>query len=693
MLAVLPEDRLPLGRTAFFGAQHLLALTGIFIFPVLIGSALELEVAQVGQIVQACFLLTGVVTVLQSSRLLRLPIVQGPTAAFFLAIVSAGTAYGLGTAFGSMVVAGLVFMALSIPVGRLGLMGHVSAVASHPVVFGSLFVIIGAQLAAIGLPGWFGTAGTPSFGAPSFAVAAVTALVVVACLVLGRQGLAKRGAVVWGIAAGTATAGLLGVWSASLPTELVGLPELLPFGFGVAWPAVLLMLLAFLQAGTESMGMYSLVGGWAGQRVDRQRVNRGLFTEFAGTAVGALFGGIGTTSYPENAGIVRVTGVGSRYVTMAAGVFAVALAFVPAVGLFVAGLPGPVLAAASTILFGSIVVGGIQMLSGVEWDDINLAVVGPSVVVALGAQFLPADVMATAPETVSGLVSSPMMVGVVLLLVLHVLLNVLARPRLERSRERRAGRVSPAPATTEGWPVATPLHHRVYDEARPLAVDGAYADWLDPATTVVVSVDMHDGHLSEDPDCPCPAPRGREVVGPVDAFHRAARAAGVPVVHVRSEVRASGVDDVRGIPSAWRTTFPQWVGPIPGVADHALAGSRWTRFTTEVEPEDEVVTGKKRLSAFSPTDLDFLLRQMGARTVVLDGIMADCCILSTAFDANNLSYRVVVLEDLVRGTDERLEAAALAMVSLHLGLVTSSSDLLGAWESVAARRRPVATAR
>lgn len=226
--------------------------------------------------------------------------------------------------------------------------------------------------------------------------------------------------------------------------------------------------------------------------------------------------------------------------------------------------------------------------------------------------------------------------------------------------------------------------HRVYGEQRPLERDGAFAEWLDPATTAVVSIDMHDGHLSEEPDCPCPAPRGREVVAPIDAFHRSARAVGVPVIHVRSEVRASGVDDVRGVPSAWRTTFPQWVGPIPGADQHALAGSRWTRFTTEVLPGDEVVSGKKRLSAFYPTDLDFLLRQMGVRTVVLDGIMADCCVLNTAFDANNLSYRVVVLEDLVRGTDEALEAAALAVVSLHLGLVTSSSDLVTAWAAAGA---------
>lgn len=59
--------------------------------------------------------------------------------------------------------------------------------------------------------------------------------------------------------------------------------------------------------------------------------------------------------------------------------------------------------------------------------------------------------------------------------------------------------------------------------------------------------------------------------------------------------------------------------------------------------------------------------------------MADCCVLNTAFDASNLGYRVTVLADLVRGTDAPLEAAALAMISLHVGMVTDSDTLLAQW--------------
>jgi xanthine/uracil permease len=204
---------------------------------------------------------------------------------------------------------------------------------------------------------------------------------------------------------------------------MLGAPELLPFGFGVDLAAVGLMLLAFLQAGTESMGMYQLIGRWGGEAVDVQRTNRGLVTEFVGSVVGAACGGIGTTSYPENAGIVRVSGIGSRFVTMSAGIMAVVLAFIPKVGLLVAGLPGPVLAAASTVLFGIIALSGIQLLGEVVWDELNLMVAAPAFIIALGTLFLPAEIVAALPPAFAGIVTNPMMVGVTLLLVLHVVVN------------------------------------------------------------------------------------------------------------------------------------------------------------------------------------------------------------------------------------------------------------------------------
>jgi biuret amidohydrolase len=212
----------------------------------------------------------------------------------------------------------------------------------------------------------------------------------------------------------------------------------------------------------------------------------------------------------------------------------------------------------------------------------------------------------------------------------------------------------------------------VYGKSR--EVTEGFEDYLDPAKTAVISIDMHRGHLDPSPDCPCPAPRAR------DAFHERVRALGIPIIHVRSVLRKGGADDLNGISAAWRRTFPLHVGPIPNSAAHAIEGTRWTEFVTRVEPGDLIVETKRRLSAFYPTDLDFLLRNMRIETVVLDGGFTDCCVLNTAFDANNHNYRVLVAKDLVRGTDDNLEAAALAMVSLHLGLVVDSADLLAEWQ-------------
>lgn len=218
----------------------------------------------------------------------------------------------------------------------------------------------------------------------------------------------------------------------------------------------------------------------------------------------------------------------------------------------------------------------------------------------------------------------------------------------------------------------------VYEKERELDAS-QFADYLDPATTAVISIDMHRGHLDDSPECPCPAPRARDVVAPIDAFHDEVRALGGRIVHVKSTLRPDGVDDIRGISSAWRRTFPLHVGEIPNADAHAIEGSPWTEWVTRVEPGDMRVENKRRLSAFYPTDLDFLLRNQRITTVVLDGGFTDCCVLNTAFDANNHNYRVIVLRDLVRGTDPQLEAAALTMVSLHLGLVMESQDLLAQW--------------
>jgi biuret amidohydrolase len=222
---------------------------------------------------------------------------------------------------------------------------------------------------------------------------------------------------------------------------------------------------------------------------------------------------------------------------------------------------------------------------------------------------------------------------------------------------------------------------RSYINGELMRLGDEFVPFFDHAHAAVISIDLHRGHLEDDPDCPCPAPRARAIVPAVNAFHEKARTLGVPVIHVRSILRKGGVDDVLGQKSAWRLVFPLHVGAIGNSDAHAIEGTRWTEFVTDVADDDLIVQTKKRLSAFYPSDLDFLLRNLGIKNVILNGCLTDCCVLNTAFEASNLGYRTVVARDLAAGTNAELEEAALRIIAMHVGLVTDSTEILSAWQA------------
>jgi biuret amidohydrolase len=211
-------------------------------------------------------------------------------------------------------------------------------------------------------------------------------------------------------------------------------------------------------------------------------------------------------------------------------------------------------------------------------------------------------------------------------------------------------------------------------------VNEEFEDYFDPHRTAVLSIDMHRSHLADPKDCPCPGPRGRAAIDPINRFHRRARTLGISIIHIRTWLRRGGVDDATGNRASWRRIL-RWTGEAgPLLDEHVIEGSRWTEFVTEVLPEDLVVH-KKRFSSFVATDLDLLLRNLRKDTVVINGIFADACDLSTAFDAANLDYKVLVPRDLAPGSSAELEQAALDIIASYVGLVVDSDDLAAEWEA------------
>ena len=115
-----------------------------------------------------------------------------------------------------------------------------------------------------------------------------------------------------------------------------------------------------------------------------------------------------------------------------------------------------------------------------------------------------------------------------------------------------------------------------------------------------------------------------------------ARAAGIPVVYVTISFRP-------GHPEI-SPANPTFAGIA--AAGRFVAGDPATEIHPAVAPhEQDVVVVKRRVSAFAGSDLDVVLRSLGAGTLVLTGIATSGVVLSTLRQAADLDYRLVVLSD------------------------------------------------
>lgn len=212
-------------------------------------------------------------------------------------------------------------------------------------------------------------------------------------------------------------------------------------------------------------------------------------------------------------------------------------------------------------------------------------------------------------------------------------------------------------------------------------VDSTFDDFFIPDRTAIVSIDMIKSHLGHPTDCPCPGgQRGIDMIEPTNEFHRKARVLGIPIIHSRSYLRPGDIDDPRENRATWRRIL-EWSGAATSTSDeHVVEGTGWTDFVTEVEAGD-VIVNKKRMSAFVATDLDFVLRNMGITTVVIDGIFIDACDLSTAFHAADRDYKVIAVSDIVPGSTDEMTESALNIIATYIGLAVDSDELLAEWEA------------
>jgi uric acid transporter len=131
----------------------------------------------------------------------------------------------------------------------------------------------------------------------------------------------------------------------------------------------------------ESLGMFLALGEITGKTIDRDALTRGLRADGIGTLLGGIFNTFPYTSFSQNVGLVSVTGVRSRWVTVAGGCIMLLLGLLPKMAALVEAVPLVVLGGAGLVMFGMVAATGARILTAVDFRNnrFNLFVVAISV--------------------------------------------------------------------------------------------------------------------------------------------------------------------------------------------------------------------------------------------------------------------------------------------------------------------------
>lgn len=425
-LIVGVEDKMSIKEYIIYGLQQVLVESSGFTFPVVIGLALRLPREMIQYMVQAYCIGAGLVTITQSTRLLKLPVVQGPAGVFLFLMISLGSTVGMAAAFTAMVIGGVISALFAWP---LGWWGKLRPIIAAPPIYGPLITLIGLSLtgAVVGLI--VGKPGTPGFASPFNGVlAAITFLIAFVLVLYFKKGFLRFGAIIIAVGVGTLI-GVIGGRASFAPVATAawfGLPRFLPYGWQINITAIVLVFVGYCVAIIESMGNYILIGEvMAKQKVDEKRINRGILGEAIGSAITGLIGGSGTTSYGQNIGALSVTGIGSRRVITASGIIVLTLGFIPKFGAVVASIPGAVLGGLFILTWGMLIMQGIRVFGGMRMTNLNMSIAGATFMIGMGTNFLPPQFMAALPPSGRAIVSTGLILGTVVGITLYVIFHVI----------------------------------------------------------------------------------------------------------------------------------------------------------------------------------------------------------------------------------------------------------------------------
>jgi len=422
------EGKVPIGKAIPFGLQHILAMFVANIAPIIIvAGASGLNAKQSAMLIQSAMIMAGIGTLIQLFPLWKigsgLPIVMGISFTFVSILCYIGPTYGYNAIVGAVLVGGIIE-------GILGLFAKYWIKIITPIVSASVVTAIGFSLLSVGAASFGGGSGSMNFGSVSnWILGTITLLCCIVFNILAK-GHWKQLSVLFGLVVGYIVATFMGVvdFSGLKDASIIALPSIMPFKPEFNMNAILAVVLIFLVSATETIGDTSaLATSGLNRDATTKEISGSLACYVFISSLSSLLGCLPITSFSQNVGLVAMTKVVNRF-TIAIGAMIMILAGIfPIFGTLLATLPDAVLGGCTIMMFGTIVISGLQMISKCGFSQRNITIAALSLSTGIGFTQVP-EIFHIFPQLVQNIFAENC---VAVVFVVAIILNLLLPKNME----------------------------------------------------------------------------------------------------------------------------------------------------------------------------------------------------------------------------------------------------------------------
>ena len=423
------DGRVPVTKAVPFGLQHILAMFVANLAPItIIAAAGGLSQVEIAVLLQNAMFIAGIATLIQLFPIwkvgARLPIVMGVSFTFVTVLCTVAANYGYPAVVGAVICGGIFE-------GIIGLFAKYWRKIIAPIVAASVVTAIGYSLFTVGARS-FGGGYAEDFGSGKNMLLGTITLAVCLGWNIIAKGYLKQLSVLVGLIVGYIVAIFMGQVDLSVifSEGFVSLPKFLPYTPEFHVGAIFSVAIIFMVSAAETIGdTTAMVSGGLDRDITVEEISGSLACDGFASAVSALFGCPPVTSFSQNVGLIAMTKVVNRFTIGTGAVCMILAGLLPPVGNFFASLPESVLGGCTIMMFGTIMVSGIQMIAKAGFSQRNITIAALSLAIGIG--FTTAseiDLWRIFPDVVQSVFSANV---VAVVFVVSIILNLILPKNLE----------------------------------------------------------------------------------------------------------------------------------------------------------------------------------------------------------------------------------------------------------------------